>query len=67
MKRDYQALIYRLQQRVVVWIVLTVVLDILAALHIIVFIKYVAWIATAYTCLLILLWIFLVIQQIRRK
>lgn len=64
---NYRLVIRRLQQRIVVWVVLTVVINIVATLQGWTWIKYVAWIAAGYTCLLIIIWLVLIIQQSSKK
>lgn len=55
------------QQRLVVWVVLTICLQILALIIPWPFLKYVAWLAAAYCIWLIILWCYLEWQLLKNK
>lgn len=67
MKRNLSPLLRRLQQRIVVWISLTIVLYILDQLNVLAFIRYVLWASAAYTCLLTIIWVSLALYQLRKN
>lgn len=57
----------QVKEQVVVWIVLTVCLQILTVFKILAFLKYIVWLSTIYTIVLILLWCYLEIRLLRMK
>lgn len=57
----------QVKEQVVVWIVLTVCLQILTVFKILVFLKYIVWLSAIYTIALIILWCYLEIKLLKMK
>ncbi|MBB1099077.1 hypothetical protein H5R88_02920 [Limosilactobacillus sp. WF-MT5-A] len=57
----------RVKDHLVVWIVLTICLQILTVFHILAFFKYVVWLSAAYSILLIILWCYLEFKILHLK
>lgn len=57
----------RTREHLVVWIVLTICLQILTFFHVLAFLKYVVWLSAAYSILLIILWCYLEFKILRKK
>ena len=57
---------HQLQIRIAVWCVLTICFTILNMFKLIPFLQWVMWIATLYTVILIVIWVYLTIQLIKK-
>lgn len=55
----------QIKDHLVVWVVLTICLQILTVFHILAFLKYVVWLSAAYSILLIILWCYLEIKLLK--
>lgn len=56
----------QVRTHLVVWIVLTICFQILTTFHILAFLEYVVWLATAYCVLLIALWCYFEIKILKK-
>ncbi|MBB1079984.1 hypothetical protein H5S09_08950 [Limosilactobacillus sp. STM2_1] len=57
----------RVKDHLVVWIVLTICLQILTIFRLLAFLKYIVWLSAAYSVLLIILWCYLEIKLLKIK
>lgn len=66
-KKEAQRWQQRVQQRLVIWIVLTVCFQILTIILKWRFLEYVAWLAAIYCLILMLLWLYFTWQIVRNS
>lgn len=55
----------RVRTRLVVWVVLTICFQILTTFHVLAFLEYVVWLATAYCGILIILWCYFEVKVLK--